>query len=451
MRIVSFSAENIKRLKVVQITPKGDVVQITGRNASGKSSVLDSIMYALGGEKSIPGEPVRKGCDKAKIKLDLGTVMVERRFTPSGTTISVTNAEGANYKSPQKMLDDLLSTLTFDPLQFSRLKPRDQFDTLRKLVNLPIDIDALNSANQNDYEHRTEINRQTKQLTVQSNSIIVHEGTPTEPEDESAFLDGIQEAGTFNADIQRRQANRDKAVKDVTDLREKAMAVRNAFLEASKEAGDRISDLQKQIEDIKSRLQRDAKATEESASANESAASALEAKLSAAAPLPAPISIAELRTNLDAAKVRNIAVADRKRRESLLEQAKQSEAVAKSLTDAMEARDKQKKDAIKAATMPVPGLGFGADHVTYNGIPFDQASSAERLKVSAAIAMAGNPKLRVIRIQDGSLLDDGSMAVLADMAKEKDFQVWVEAVDSTGTVGIYMEDGEVAAVNGAGA
>jgi len=447
MRIVSLSAENIKRLKVVEITPKGDVVQITGRNASGKSSVLDSIMYALGGEKSIPGKPVREGCDKAKIKLNLGTVVVERRFTPSGTTISVTSADGATYKSPQKMLDDLLGALTFDPLAFSRQKPRDQFDTLRKLVNLPIDIDALNAANQNDYEYRTEINRQTKQFRTQAEAIRVPDSTPVEPEDESAFLDGIERAGTVNADIQRRQANREKAVKDVADLRARAVAVRDAFLNATSEAGERITDLQKQIEDIKARLQRDAKAADESAAASESAANALEAKLLSAPLLPEPVSISDLRTKLDAAKIRNVAVAERKRREALLEQAQQSEAVAKSLTDAMEVRDKQKEDAIKAATMPVSGLGFGSDHVTYNGIPFDQASSAEKLRVSAAIAMAGNPKLRVIRIQDGSLLDEDGLKIISDMAAEKDYQVWLEAVDSTGKVGIYMEDGEVAAVN----
>ncbi len=447
MRIVSLSAENIKRLKVVEITPKGDVVQITGRNASGKSSVLDSIMYALGGEKSIPGEPVRKGCDKAKIKLNLGTVVVERRFTPSGTTISVTSADGATYKSPQKMLDDLLGALTFDPLQFSRQKPKEQFDTLRKLVNLPIDIDALNAANQNDYEHRTEINRQTKQFTVAANGIIVPEGTPAEPEDESAFLDGIEKAGTVNADIQRRQGNRTQAERKVADSRIEAETAINQITVVNERTAARVSDLQRQIEQVKSDSYKEIAELQDKANRVNAEADELASKLKSAPPLPTPVSISELRTKLDAAKIRNVAVADRKRREGLLEQAKQSESAAKSLTDAMEARDKQKEDAIKAAAMPVPGLGFGADHVTYNGIPFDQASSAEKLRVSAAIAMAGNPKLRVIRIQDGSLLDEDGLKIISDMATEKDYQVWLEAVDSTGKVGIYMEDGEVAAVN----
>lgn len=109
----------------------------------------------------------------------------------------------------------------------------------------------------------------------------------------------------------------------------------------------------------------------------------------------------------------------------------------------MEAREKAKADAISAAQLPVQGLGFGDGVVTFNGIPFDQASSAEQLRVSMAIAMASNPKLRVIRITDGSLLDEDSLAAIADMAKAEDYQIWIERVDATGKVGILIEDGQV--------
>jgi len=110
-------------------------------------------------------------------------------------------------------------------------------------------------------------------------------------------------------------------------------------------------------------------------------------------------------------------------------------------------RTKQRNDAIAAAKMPVEGLGFGDGEVTYNGHPFAQASGAEQLRVSVAIAMAGNPKLRVLRIKDGSLLDSKSLALLEEMADLNDFQVWIESVDESGTVGIVMEDGAVASVH----
>ena len=78
-----------------------------------------------------------------------------------------------------------------------------------------------------------------------------------------------------------------------------------------------------------------------------------------------------------------------------------------------------------------------------NGVPFDQASDAEQLRVSTQIAIALNPQLRVIRIRDGSLLDDDAMKQLAEIADKNDFQIWIERVRSDDKVGFVIEDGHV--------
>jgi hypothetical protein len=116
-------------------------------------------------------------------------------------------------------------------------------------------------------------------------------------------------------------------------------------------------------------------------------------------------------------------------------------------TDAMAEREAQRKAALAKARMPIEGLAFGVDDagkatVLFNGQPFEQASTAEQIRASTAIAMAGNPQLRVLRIKDGSLLDEDSMALVAEMAAAEDFQLWVEVVRGDG-VGIIMEDGAV--------
>ena len=95
--------------------------------------------------------------------------------------------------------------------------------------------------------------------------------------------------------------------------------------------------------------------------------------------------------------------------------------------------------------MPVAGLSLGNGIVMLDGLPLEQASDAQQLRLSVAVAMSANPKLRVIRIRDGSLLDEDGMALLAEMAKDREYQVWIEKVDSTGSVGVVMVDGEVAA------
>jgi hypothetical protein len=94
----------------------------------------------------------------------------------------------------------------------------------------------------------------------------------------------------------------------------------------------------------------------------------------------------------------------------------------------------------------VPGLGFDDDGVTYNGVPFSQCSSAEQLRVSLGVAMALNPRIRVLRITDGSLLDAENLAVIEEMADLQDFQVWIERVAEDGEVGVVIEDGAVKAV-----
>ena len=106
--------------------------------------------------------------------------------------------------------------------------------------------------------------------------------------------------------------------------------------------------------------------------------------------------------------------------------------------------DKTKAEGLAAARFPIPGLGFEDGGVSYQGVPFKQASSAEQLRVSLAMAIALNPSLRVIRIADGSLLDSDNLTLIESMAREHDFQVWIEMVDDSGERGIVIEDGAVA-------
>ena len=78
LRIVALTAENVKRLTAVHIEPQGNVVQITGRNRQGKTSVLDAIWWAIEGASHIQASPIHKGADKARIRLDLGEILGRR-------------------------------------------------------------------------------------------------------------------------------------------------------------------------------------------------------------------------------------------------------------------------------------------------------------------------------------------------------------------------------------
>ena len=113
MKIISLEVEAFKRLKAVSITPTGNIVEVTGNNENGKSSVLDSIWAALGGKDAVPAKPIHTGAEEAVIRLDLGELKVTRRFklkdgAPFTTDLVVESAEGARVTGPQGILDALV-------------------------------------------------------------------------------------------------------------------------------------------------------------------------------------------------------------------------------------------------------------------------------------------------------------------------------------------------------
>ena len=101
MKIIALEAENIKNLRVVNVHPDGSLVVIGGNNSEGKTSVLDSIEYALNGANSIPTKPIRNGQKKARVVLNLGDIEVTRTFTEKGTRLVVKSKDGAVFPSPQ--------------------------------------------------------------------------------------------------------------------------------------------------------------------------------------------------------------------------------------------------------------------------------------------------------------------------------------------------------------
>ena len=427
MKIVSLVAENVKRLRAVEIKPDGSLVQIAGKNGSGKTSVLDSIYYALAGGNALPSKPVRRGEESARIRLDLGEIVVTRRFGADGkTSLVVEGANGARFPSPQRMLDALVGSIAFDPLEFTRMEPREQFETLRGLVKLDVDIDALDGKSKTDFEARTDVNRRSKSLRAQASAIVVPDDLPAQPIDTAALLRQMQEAGEHNAGIEQRKGRREQAAREVEAARREAENARTDGKKLRQRAADLITEAERAEADAVAKDQR---------------AAELDAKLQAAEPLPAPIDASTIRAEVEQAGRTNKLVEQRDRRTQIEADAEKAEAEAEQLTANIAERARVKTEAIAAAKMPIEGLTFGEQEILLNGLPLDQASDAERLRLSVGIAMAANPKLRVLRIRNGDVLDPDSLALLQQMVEAADYQCWMEVVRPTGPVSVVMEDG----------
>ena len=140
MQIIELKSENVKRLTAVAIKPTGPLVRISGANGSGKTSILDSLWWGLGGVGAIQSDPIRHGADKARITIRLGPhkdgdLVVKRVMTRGEDgksvthSLSVESGDGAKYGSPQKMLDALVDKLSFDPLDFTRVRDGSLLDS----------------------------------------------------------------------------------------------------------------------------------------------------------------------------------------------------------------------------------------------------------------------------------------------------------------------------------
>ena len=404
MKIIELRAENVKRLKAVEITPDGTLQVIGGRNAQGKSSVLDAIWLALGGGKASKETPlpIRDGETKASVRLDLGDLIVTRSWTQKGTTLKVENADGAAYSSPQAMLDGLVGQLSFDPLAFTRLSAREQREALLKLVDLPVDVDAIDARRQLAYEDRTEIGRQGKAL---GDVPAIDDDLPNVEQSASEIITQIraaQEVARHNAEVEQR---RQLAAEEIADIEM------------------RIAEWGRKLADAKGGFRR--VNAEWEALVTPADTSRLEYQLATVEDTNARI------------RANNAAKEKLAKKTALREQ---YEAATREIEDL----DQQKADALAKATFPVDGLGFDEQGVTYNGVPLAQASSAEQIRVSLAMGMALNPKLKVLMIKDGSLLDADSMAAIREQVAEHGHQLWLERVGDADKGAVVIEDGAVA-------
>jgi len=401
MKILELKAENFKRLKAVEITPDGTLQVIAGRNAQGKTSVLDAIWHALSGAaaKKSTSKPIRDGEDHAEITLDLGDLKVTRTFTADGkSTLKVESPEGARYPSPQKVLDELIGRLSFEPLAFAVAPAKEQLATLLELVELPFDPAVIAGQRLAAFEARTDVNRRVKVLDGQ---IVGMKVPPADlPEIEIASADVLTELREGQAHNERV----DSVMRHLAGAEAAATGLGNVD-------GSPVVGLIRQTVEA----------------------------------LPELVDIEQFQKQLTDLEQTNAQVREGIRRREVVATRDALNAEVAAYTGRIEALDTFKSDSLAQAKMPLEGLGFDEDGVTYQGVPFSQASGAEQLRVSMAIAMAVNPKLRVIRITDGSLLDSTNMALIEEMAREGDFQVWVERVDESGSVGIVIEDGQVQA------
>ena len=355
MKVQSLHIQNTMRIKVAELDRlNSKMVVLTGKNAQGKSSALNSLFWAIGGPKAVQiDQVVRDGADKAVVTVDLDDYIVTRSQTAGGTmSLKVETKEGQSFKSPQSLLDTIISRSTIDPVAFIGLSPKDQAAKLLEIVKLDVSPQELDAKIKVIFDERTMIGREVKQLEGQLAGLgEIEAGVPDEA---VSATDLVNELGHANQQVSNN-----------AELRSKLDLVRH---------------------DVES-LRHELKMAEQWIDENEARIESL------------------VDPDIDAIKAKladidgiNAKVRAKKEHLTLSDTLATKRGLQDACTTNINDLEAQKRDALSKAKFPVAGLGFGDGCVTFNGIPLSQASSAEQIRVSMAIAMATNPKLRVIRI-----------------------------------------------------
>lgn len=461
LKIVKLTASNVKALHAIEVTPDGTLVTIGGKNGAGKSSVLDSIAYALGGTKLVPTEPIRSGQAEASIEVDLGDdIIVTRSFkrehpacdcAASGnaekpkqqevdahakncaaltwgqtrSALVVKNRAGATYPSPQALLDKLVGKLAFDPLAFATARPDEQDKVLRKLVQL--DTTPFEAAHREAYGRRALLNKQLDIAKVKLEQLPLHPNVPTAVaslDEVSQEMRRAEELRKLAADAERKyDAQRDVMQRVEGDVSAKAAQI--GSLEAALD--------QARIELVA--LQAKHETVDDEVTALEVAHAA------AVAAIP---DVEVIRARLGELEATNDKVRANQARATQELAVSQLATSVKTETGTIEQANADKDAALAAVQFPVAGLGFGEYGITFNGVPFEQASTAEQLLVSVKIGLALNPTLKVLLVRNGNSLDADSLRLLTEQAQAADAQVWMEWVGTDkGAVSVLIQDGTV--------
>lgn len=428
MKIICLFSKNIKNLKAVEITPDGNIVTLTGKNAAGKSAILDSIFSALTGKRL--KDPVRHGEERADVLVDVGEFTVRKRWTAKGEAIEVftKNEEGKKVKftSPQTFLDSVIGELSFDPLAFSKMDSSVQVELLKKIVGL--DFTDLDQEAALIYNERTAINSRIREAIAHLKNTQAPD--PETPDEEITFKNSLARLNDLRA--------RQKAYQDAADRK-------CEFAEGIEHNEHAVTDIEEQIKRLT------AEKDELIAQIKENKETLDKMKLP---PVVSQDDIRDTEIELEQIEKKNADIRAAKRYRESIRNADKLKKESDALTQKLERIDQDKHTRAAAATMPIKGLQLREDGVCYANIEgaepilFDRLSTGQQIRVSTAIGMALNPKFKVIFIREGSFLDSEGLKEVAAMAKDRDYQVWIERCDESGQVGFYIEDGQVIAKDG---
>lgn len=409
VKITQFEAENVKRIKAVQIIPaENGLTLIGGDNNQGKTSVLDSIAWALGGEKFRPAAAQRDGANAPahlRVVLSNGCV-VERKGKNSALTVT----DPTGKRAGQQLLNEFVEALALDLPRFMNANDREKADTLLKIIGVGDRLAAMDQEIKREYDKRTAIGQLAESKRHYADELVDYPEAPDEP--------------VSAADLIRRQ---------------QAILARNGENQRKR---DRAAQLEQKVRLLQQKVDNLAAQLRDAGDACAAAMRDLEIARTSAADLQDE-STAELEADLQ-----NIEELNRKVRANMDKARAEDEARQLSnqydmlTTRIRDLRDKRTA-LLEDANLPLPGLSVEDGALTFHGHRWGDMSGSDQLRVATAIVRRLNPDCGFV------LLDKLEQM---DLRTLREFGVWLEGeglqaiatrVSTGGECRIIIEDGRV--------
>lgn len=445
-----FSAVTIRdfaRLYEVTITPSADssLILLDGFNRQGKTSILNALSTLLAGKRVQPTDPVRHGAEFAELIGELqdpklGALRIHRVIKPDGTTtLKLTGPDGA-VASPQKVLDAIIGARFVDPISFLNLKSGEQREMLFKVIDSDGKLAKLDENYAARFKKRTEIGRDHKHAVGEYERLPPETEPPTILDtakitaEKTTFAEQHRALDKLESEVLRAQGERREQEKIVADIKAEIAKAQAEIRRLTELVKQRTEDLEPELDAIAVQTKRhdDAVATRNNARAAWDATAARRAEIDRDI-------LAVDATNKKAAEIE---FANKRRREASDTVERMAKAYAEE-TAFLDKLERRKTQILSDAKLPLENLSYNDEGLTLNGVPFSQASGAERFRVAIGIAAAASPNLADVWIRDGAILDPEQLELVAKYAEEKGLNVWIERVGKHDDGAIIIEDGRI--------
>lgn len=407
VKINSLELENVKRIKAVKLEPSPNgLTVIGGKNGQGKTSVLDSIAWALGGDRYRPSAAQRDGSvipPTLHITLSNGLV-VERKG--KNADLKVIDPDGR--KSGQQLLNEFISQLALDLPRFMEANNKDKANILLQIIGVGDKLFELERREKELYNQRHAVGQIADQKRKFAAEMVFYPDAPAELVSASELIRQQQDILARNAENQRKREN-----------------MRSIEMKAES--------LQSDIDRLRAEMQR------------------LESQLTTAladleiarkdALFLQDESTAELEKNIAEIDEINVKVRANLDKEKAEDDTKEYAAQYNVLTAQLDDVREEKLALLNGAELPLPGLSVEDGELTYNGHKWDSVSGSDQLKIATAIARKINPQCGFVLVDKLEQMDIDTLREFGAWLEGEGLQVIATRVSTGDECSVIIEDG----------